>query len=129
MICFTYLELDESIVALQQVNETVVQLVTLTDRLQMELDNITAQTVALNSSCATAATTNPNLTLVCSTIVVTPYMVVINYTDVSVLCVYMHACDKKLCMCVCVCVRACMHGYVCDTINHTQNCVLKTCHV
>lgn len=99
MICFTYLELDESIVALQQVNETVVQLVNLTDRLQMELDDIANQTRALNMSCVmrASATGNPGIMAVCGMINVTDYMVVIDYTNVSVSCVRVHACVLVLC--------------------------------
>lgn len=106
MICFTYLELDESIVALQQVNETVVRLVDLTDRLQMELDDITNQTMELSTNCTMRAnaTANPSLTVVCNRINVTSYMVVIDYANVSVLCVYMHAC-----LYICVCI----HAWVC----------------
>ena len=116
---FTYLELNESIDALQQVNDTVLQLIDLTDRLQMELDNITAQTVQLNTNCR--ASTNPSVTVICNMIPTMSYLVVINYTDVSVLCV---------CACACVCVCVCAHGCVCvctcmgvcDTISHVTLC-------
>ena len=113
MICFTYVELDESIVALQQVNETVVRLVVLTDRLQMELDDIANQTRALNTSCAMQATGNPGIMAACSMINVTDYMVVIDYTNVSVSCVCVHAC-----VLVYMCVHTCMGMCVTPQITH-----------
>ena len=96
---FTYLELNESIEALQQVNVTVVRLVVLTERLQRELDDITNQTIALQMDCLMNGTI-PNVT--CNMIPIQSYTVVVDYRAVS-------ACVLCLCLCICVCVCTSMY--------------------
>ena len=70
-----------SINALVLVNTTVAQLEAWTQKLQIELDNITMQTMMLNTTC-----TNLNKSAtVCNMIPTTSYAVVMNYSAVSVL--------------------------------------------
>lgn len=73
--------MNTSIDALEQVSVTVGDLVNLTQILQMQLDNITSQTVALSMSCTGSGI---NATI-CSAIPTTNYTVVVDYTAVSVL--------------------------------------------
>ena len=101
IICF-YLELNASIDTLVQVNMTVVQLVTLTQRLQMELNGITTQTTILKTTCS--ATPGVLLT-VCNMIPTTSYTVIVDYSTVSVY--------------VIVCVHVCVHVYM-----HIAICVI-----
>lgn len=57
---------------------TVRTLVDLTQTFQMELDNITAQTTALNTDCLSSSVP----TAACSNIPTTSYMVELNYSAV-----------------------------------------------
>ena len=68
---------------------TVVMLVTLTQMLQMELNDITNQTATLRTSCL--ASTTPGVNAVCGLIPTTSYTVSVDYSAVRVVCV--HTCD------------------------------------
>ena len=94
-----YLELNASIDALVLVNTTVAQLVTLTQRLQIELNVITTQTTILKTTCS--ATPGVLLTI-CDMIPTTSYAVTVDYSAVSVYLI--------VCACVCVCVCVCVLG-------------------
>ena len=82
IFCFANLELNASIDALEEVNTTVVELVTLTDILQMELDDITNQTTELMTMCSE---TPGVLSTVCDMIPNISYAVVVDYSTVSIL--------------------------------------------
>ena len=101
IICF-YLELNASIDALVQVNMTVIQLVTLTQRLQIELNDITTQTTILKTTCSATPGVLPT---VCNMIPTTSHTVIVDYSTVSV---YVIVCVILVCL------------YMCDIANHKK---------
>ena len=108
---FAHLELNASIDALVEVNTTVVQLVTLTQRLQVELNDIANQTTALRTMCSAASGALPAF---CDMIIPSvSYTVVVNYSDVSALCL---ATCMSACTCVCASMCICVHMYALCTV-------------
>ena len=74
-------ELNSSISALIQVNMTVGRLLTLTQRLEMELNNLTNQLTQLQDGCRDAAVSAS----VCDSIPTLSYTVNVNYSVVRYL--------------------------------------------
>ena len=85
MLCYAFsnLELNSSIDGLMQVNATVGRLLASTQRLQMELGNLTDQVEQLRSGCNAASLT------VCGSIPVITYTVNVNYNVVRICMHYM----------------------------------------
>ena len=85
MLCYAFsnLELNSSIDGLMQVNATVGRLLASTQRLQMELGNLTDQVEQLRSDCNAASLT------VCGRIPVITYTVNVNYNVVRICMHYM----------------------------------------
>ena len=104
------LELNSSVDALKEVNATVGRLLSLTQSLQMQLDNLTNQVDQLRRDC----TSSPGVPAeVCSNIPTLSYTVNVNYDVVRS--VHVYICYNIICLfvCVCVCVYACVCVRMC----------------
>ena len=115
LLCFTGLELNSSIDALIQVNMTVGRLLSLTQQLQMELNNLTNQVTQLQGECSRAVPPVPPS--VCDSIPTLSYTVTVNYSVVRSVCVCVRAC-----VCVGVGVCVCVPFKWLKYIALKQNC-------
>ena len=105
---FIALELNSSVDALKEVNVTVGRLLSLTQSLQMQLDNLTNQVDQLQRDCTGVPAA------VCNNIPTLSYTVNVNYGVVSVhayICYYYYYYYYCVCVHVCACVRACVCVY------------------